>query len=97
MSLGSNYQLCPGQKCGIEYAIHTLKDQYSQTSADVLLLIDAENAFISLNRKLAWKNIKITFPSILTAIKNSYSNPSKLFLNKKKPSTLKKGKPRGTR
>ena len=29
MSLGSNYQLCLGQKCGIEYAIHTLRDQYS--------------------------------------------------------------------
>ena len=27
MSLGSIYQLCPGQKFGIEYAIHTLRDQ----------------------------------------------------------------------
>ena len=27
MSLGSNYQLCLGQKCGIEYAIYTLRDQ----------------------------------------------------------------------
>ena len=27
MSLGSKYQLCLGQKCGIEYAIHTLRDQ----------------------------------------------------------------------
>ena len=26
-SLGSKYQLCLGQKCGIEYAIHTLRDQ----------------------------------------------------------------------
>ena len=44
MSLGSNYQ-----KCGIEYAIHTLRDQYSKTSADAVLLIDAENVFNSLN------------------------------------------------
>ena len=79
MSLGSNYQLCLGQKCGIEYAIHTLRDQYSNT----VLLIDAENAFNSLNRKLALKNIKNTCPSLLTAIKNSYSNSSKLFVNKK--------------
>ena len=95
MSLGSNYQLCLGQKCGIEYAIHTLRDQYSKTSADAVLLIDAENAFNSLNRKLALKHIKNTCPSLLTAIKNSYSNSSKLFVNKKKPSTLKKGQPRG--
>ena len=83
MSLGSNYQLCLGQKCGIEYAIHMLRDQYSKASADAVLLIDAENAFNSLNRKLALKNIKNNCPSLLTAIKNSYSNPSKLLVNKK--------------
>ena len=83
MSLGSNYQLCLGQKCGIEYAIHTLRDQYSKTSADAVLLIDTENTFNSLNRKLALKNIKNACPSLLTAIKNTYSNPSKLFVNKK--------------
>ena len=49
MSLGSNYQLCLGQQCGIEYAIHTLRDQYSKTSTDAVLLIDAENTFNSLN------------------------------------------------
>ena len=83
MSFGSNYQHCLEQKCGIEYAILTLRDQYSKTSADAVLLIDAENAFNSLNRKLALKNIENTCPSLLTAIKNSYSNPSKLFVNKK--------------
>ena len=83
MSLGSNYQLCLGQKCGIQYAIHALRDQYSKPSADAVLLIDAKNAFNSLNRKLALKNIENTCPSLLTAIKNSYSNPSKLFVNKK--------------
>ena len=83
MSLGSNYQLCLGQKCGIEYAIHTLRNQYSKFSADAVLLIDAENAFNSLNLKLALKNIGNTCPSLLTAIQNSYSNPSKLFVNKK--------------
>ena len=94
-SLGSNYQLCLGQKYGIEYAIHTLRDQYSKTSADAVLLIEAKNAFNSLNRKLALKNIENTCPSLLTAIKNSNSNPFKLFVNKKKQSTLKEGQPRG--
>ena len=73
MSFGSNYQLCLGKKCGIEYAIHALRDQYSKSSDDAVLLIDAEN---SLNRKLALKNIEITCPSLLTAIEKSYSNPS---------------------
>ena len=82
-SLVSNYQFCLGQKFGIECAIHTLRDQYSKTSADAVFLIDAENAFKLLNRKLALKNFKNNCPSLLTAIKNSYSSPFKLFVNKK--------------
>ena len=69
-----------------------LRYQYSKTSADAVLLIDAKNAFNSLNRKLALKNIENTCPFLLTAIKNSYCNPSKLFVDKK-PSALKKGQP----
>ena len=49
MSLGSKYQLCLGEKCGIEYSIHQLRDQYSKTSANAVLLIDAESAFNPLN------------------------------------------------
>ena len=93
MSLGSNYQLCLGQKSGIDYAIHTLRDQNSKTSADAVLLIGAENAFNSLNRKLALKNIENTCPSFLTATKNSY--PSKLFVNKKKTIYSQEGTTQG--
>ena len=57
MVLGSNHQLCLGQKCGIEYAIHTLRKQYEKSDSDTILLIDAENAFNSLNRNLALKYI----------------------------------------
>ena len=59
MSLGSNYQLCLGQKRGIEYAIHTVRDQYSKTFANAVLLRNAKNAFNSLNRKLALKTSKV--------------------------------------
>ena len=83
MSLVSNYQLCLVQKSGIDYAIHMLRDQYNKTSADAVLLLDAENASNLLNRKLALKNTKNAYPSFLTAIKTSYSNPSKRFVNKK--------------
>ena len=68
MSLGSQYPLCLGQKCSIEYAMRTQRDQYSKTSADAVLLIDAKNAFNCLNLKLALKNIEFTCPSLLTAI-----------------------------
>ena len=83
MVLGLNYQLCHGQKCGIEYAIHTLRKQYEKTDSDTILPIDKENAFNSLNRNLALKNFSNLCPSILPAIQNSYSNPSKLFIKKR--------------
>ena len=62
MVLGSNYQICLDQKCGIEYAIHTLRKQYEKTGSDSILLIYAENAFNSLNRNLAFKNIANILP-----------------------------------
>ena len=81
--LGSNYQLCLGQKCGIEYAIHALRDAYQKDENQGILLIDAENAFNSLNRELALKNVANLCPSLLNAIRNSYSAKSKLYVNKK--------------
>ena len=82
MVLGSNQQLCFGPTCGIEHAIHALRKEYEKTDSDAILLIDAETAFNSLNWNLA-KNIANICLSILPAIQNSYSNPSKLFVNKK--------------
>ena len=82
MVLGLNNQLCLGQKCGLEYAIHTLRKQYEKTNSDAILLIDAESAFNSLNRNQGLKKIAIICPSILPAIQNSCFNPSKLFIHK---------------
>ena len=82
MVLGLKYQLCLGQNCGIDYAVHTLRKQYEKTDSDAILLIDAENAFNSLNRILALKNIANTCSSILPAMQNSYSNPSKLLIKR---------------
>ena len=81
--LGANFQLCLGQKCGIEYAIHTLREAYLNNENQAILLIDAENAFNSLNRELALRNVENLCPSLLNAIKNSYSTPSKLYVNNK--------------
>ena len=81
--LGKNQQLCLGQKCGIEHAIHSLRKQFETPETQGILLIDAKNAFNSLNRDLALRNIEKLCPSIITAIRNSYKTPTSLFVNGK--------------
>ena len=46
------------------------------------MLIDVQNAFNSLNRELALKNVDILCPSLTHAIRNSYSTPSDLYINR---------------
>ena len=79
--LGQCQQLCLGQKCGIEHAIHSLREKFEKPESEAILLIDAKNAFNSLNRKLALENIKKLCPSLANALGNSYSAPSRLFVN----------------
>ena len=58
-------QLCGGVKCGIEGAIHALNDLYSQNSTSPdwgVLLVDALNAFNSLNHATLLWNVHILWP-----------------------------------
>lgn len=80
-TLGSNVQLCLGQKCGIEHAIHSLLTCFEDPTTDAVLLIDAKNAFNVLNRELAIHNIEELCPSLSNAVTNSYSTPSLLSVN----------------
>ena len=77
--LDGNQQLCMGQRCGIEHAIHSLRADFDENEA--LRLNDATNAFNLLNRKLALENIKIVCPALFIAVKSSYSSPSPLYVN----------------
>ena len=63
----ANSQMC-GHKSGSEAAIHTMKMMYERDDSDAVLLVDAENAFNSLNRKvfttLAVSYTHLTLPTI---------------------------------
>ena len=63
-------QVCAGQEAGSEAAIHAIYEVYQQDEA--VLLVDAGNAFNSINRKAILHNISITCPLIITFIANSY-------------------------
>ena len=73
-------QLCAGQEAGAEAAIHAMHDIFNDNETEAVLLIDAENAFNSINRKAMIHNISILCPIISTFIKNCYNIPARLFI-----------------
>ena len=54
-------QVCAGQEAGSEGAIHAIYDVYQQDETEAVLLVNADNAFNSINRKAMLHNISITY------------------------------------
>ena len=52
-------QLCAGHKSGSEAGIHAVHNLFEADDTDAVLLVDATNAFNSLNRATALHNIRI--------------------------------------
>ena len=73
-------QLCAGQKSGCEAAAHAMADIFAEEQNDAILLIDASNAFNSLNREALLHNIQYICPPISTYVRNCYGTPSRLFI-----------------
>ena len=73
-------QTCAGLKGGIEAAIHAMRQTYEKESSEAILLVDAENAFNKLNRKVALQNIKQLCPSFYQYLFNTYQTPAKLVI-----------------
>ena len=48
--LGNKLQLFLGQRCGIEHAIHYLREAFEQPESQAILFFAAKNAFKSLNK-----------------------------------------------
>ncbi len=74
-------QLCAGQTAGIKAAVHSVRESFQSSDAEAVLLVDASNAFNSLNRKLALYNVQHTCPSLAKVLINTYRNPSDLFVD----------------
>ncbi len=74
-------QLCTGQISGVEAAIHTARECFLKEDTQAVLLIDATNAFNSLNRNVALHNIQFTCPELSTMLYNTYRAPSDLYID----------------
>ena len=74
-------QLCAGHEAGWEAAIHSMYRIFHDATTEAVLLVDANNAFNSLNRKVALLNIHQLCPSIATIPTNTYRENASLFID----------------
>ena len=54
----SPIQVCGGLAGGVEAAIHAVRRLYDDEDTEAILMVDAENAFNSLNREAAMNNLQ---------------------------------------
>ena len=73
-------QLCAGQEAGSEAAIRAMCDIYENNETEAVLLVDAENAFNTINRKALLHNTEYLCPELATFIYNCYIIPARLFI-----------------
>ena len=72
-------QVCARLKCGSEAEIHAMH-KLGADDNDTVLLIDASNAFNSLNRSASLHNIRILCPTLATLAINTDRGPAGLFI-----------------
>ena len=72
-------QLCAGVPCSIEGAIHSARDMFNSHDWG-LLMVDARNAFNSLNRSSLLWNIMILWPRASRFVFNTYKGHSPLII-----------------
>ena len=74
-------QLCAGQIAGIEAAVHAMREAFLKEETEAVLLVDASNAFNSLNRNAALHNIRYLCPTLSTILINVYRESTELFVD----------------
>ena len=80
VSSTESLQLCIGQEAGSEAAIHAMEKIFKEESTEAILLVDAENAFNLMNRKVCLHNISILCLAISAFVTNCYATPARLFV-----------------
>ena len=74
-------QLCAGQECGIEAAIHAMRKVFESAESEGILLADATNAFNSVNREVFLRNVQHLCPALAPIAINCYRHPARLFVD----------------
>ena len=68
---------------GIEAAVHFMRESFQSggTETEAVLLVDASNAFNSINRDATLHNIRHVCPSLSTVLIKIYRNATELFVD----------------
>ena len=74
------YQMCVGVPSACEAAVHTMDLLLRRPEVEGILLVDATNAFNSLNRAAALHNIPRVCPALGRIFRNTYQEPVRLFV-----------------
>ena len=88
-------QLCTGQEVGCEAAVHAMHKIFESNETEAILIVDAENAFNSINRKALLHNIEYLCPAIATFFYNCYAISARLFIIGGKELRLRGGTTQG--
>ena len=73
-------QLCAGHRAGGEAAIHAMREIYEEDGTEAVILVDATNAFNSIDREAMLHNIKVKCPTLSVYVENTYGTPTELFI-----------------
>ena len=71
-------QAACGLQGGAEAAIHSMRTIFESDDTEAVILVDATNAFNTLNRQVALHNVRITCPPFATILINTYRQGSRL-------------------
>ena len=74
-------QLCAGQEAACKAGVYAMRTLLEDDDVEAVLLVDASNAFKSLNREAALQNIHVLCPTIAPTWTNTYHNLARLSID----------------
>ena len=77
---GSGHDVSERVPSACEASVHAMTSMFAGPNTEGVLLVDASNAFNSLNRQAALHNVPHIFPALGKVFVNTYSSPIRLFV-----------------
>ena len=74
-------QVCAGHLSGCEAAVHAMHQVFHSSNTEAVILVEVYNAFNSLNRETALRNILHLCPPLAKVLVNTYREDVQLFID----------------